>query len=47
MTESFHVPEGARAMLLDGLDEIALTLQQEQAVSAYEARRPDLAPWPS
>ena len=44
VTVSFHVPEGARAMLLDGLDEIALSLQEEQAVSAYEARHPDMAP---
>ena len=44
VTESFHVPDGARAMLLDGLDEIALSLQQERAIAAYEARRRDLAP---
>jgi 3-isopropylmalate/(R)-2-methylmalate dehydratase small subunit len=44
VTESFDVPEGARAMLLDGLDEIALTLKQKDAIAAYEARRPNLIP---
>ena len=47
LTETFLVPDGARAMLLEGLDEIALTLQLEGAISAYEAGRPDLAPRPS
>ncbi len=36
--ESFPVPHGARAMLLEGLDEIGLTLQHEPAIAAYEAR---------
>ncbi len=46
LTETFLVPDGARAMLLEGLDEIALTLELEGAISAYEAGRPDLAPRP-
>ena len=38
VSESFSVPDGPRAMLLDGLDEIGLTLQQEPAIAAFEAR---------
>lgn len=44
VTESFPIPEGARQMLLQGLDEIGLTLQHEAAITAYEARHPELAP---
>lgn len=44
VSESFTVPDGARTMLLEGLDEIGLTLQFENAISAYESRHPDLAP---
>lgn len=44
VTESFHVPEGAHAMLLEGLDEIALTLKYQGAIVAYEACHPDLFP---
>jgi 3-isopropylmalate/(R)-2-methylmalate dehydratase small subunit len=40
VTESFTVPEGARTMLLEGLDEIGLTLQHAAAIAAYEARQP-------
>ena len=43
-TESFPVPEGARTMLLEGLDEIGLTLQREAAITAYEASHPEPAP---
>src|SRR5262249_31539726 len=46
VTESFTVPEGARTMLLEGLDEISLTLQHEAAIAAYEANHADLAPAP-
>jgi 3-isopropylmalate/(R)-2-methylmalate dehydratase small subunit len=42
--ESFSVPEGARRMLLEGLDEIGLTLQHEAAIAAYEKAHPELAP---
>jgi 3-isopropylmalate dehydratase small subunit len=31
-------------MLLEGLDEIGLTLQQEPAIAAYEAAHPELVP---
>ncbi len=44
VTESFAIPDGARTMLLQGLDEIGLSLQHEGAIAAYEARHPDLAP---
>jgi 3-isopropylmalate/(R)-2-methylmalate dehydratase small subunit len=44
VTESFSVPEGARRMLLEGLDEIGLTLQHEAAIAAYEKTHPELAP---
>jgi 3-isopropylmalate/(R)-2-methylmalate dehydratase small subunit len=43
-TETFEVAEGARRMLLEGLDEIGLTLQCEDAIAAYEARHPELVP---
>jgi 3-isopropylmalate/(R)-2-methylmalate dehydratase small subunit len=43
-SESFQVPEGARRMLLEGLDEIGLTLQHQAAIAAYEAKHPELAP---
>jgi 3-isopropylmalate/(R)-2-methylmalate dehydratase small subunit len=44
VTETFSVPEGARRMLLEGLDEIGLTLQHEAAIAAYERAHPELAP---
>jgi 3-isopropylmalate/(R)-2-methylmalate dehydratase small subunit len=44
ITESFSVPEGARKMLLEGLDEIGLTLQYDQAIAQYEKAHPELAP---
>jgi 3-isopropylmalate/(R)-2-methylmalate dehydratase small subunit len=44
VTESFPIPEGVRTMLLEGLDEIGLTLQQEPAIAAYEAAHPELVP---
>ena len=44
VTESFTVPEGARKMLLEGLDEIGLTLQLADAISRYEKTHPELAP---
>jgi 3-isopropylmalate/(R)-2-methylmalate dehydratase small subunit len=44
VTESFPVPEGARTMLLDGLDEIGLTLRFEPSITAYETRHPETAP---
>ena len=44
VTETFPVPEGARTMLLQGLDEIGLSLQHADAITRYEATHPDLAP---
>ncbi len=39
----FEVDEVQRRNLLEGLDEIALTLKYEKEISAYEARRPGAA----
>jgi 3-isopropylmalate/(R)-2-methylmalate dehydratase small subunit len=36
----FELDEHSRHMLLEGLDEIALTLQHEEAIAAYEAAHP-------
>jgi 3-isopropylmalate/(R)-2-methylmalate dehydratase small subunit len=47
VTESFEVPEGARTMLLKGLDEISLTLEHEAAIAAYERQHADLCRTPS
>lgn len=44
VTESFPVPDGARTMLLEGLDEIGLTLQHERAIAAYESCHPEVVP---
>lgn len=44
VTERFPVPDGARTMLLRGLDEIGLTLEHVDAIAAYEARHRELAP---
>ena len=35
----FEIDEGIRHRLLNGLDDIAITLQEEAAISAYEADR--------
>lgn len=44
LVESFTVPEGIRQMLLQGLDEIGLTLKQADAITAWEARHPEIVP---
>jgi 3-isopropylmalate/(R)-2-methylmalate dehydratase small subunit len=44
VTETFQVPDGARQMLLQGLDEIGLSLQHESAITAYESRHAEVAP---
>lgn len=46
-TIRFDVPPGAKRMLLEGLDEIGLTLQFDDAIAAYEQAHPDLAPTPA
>jgi 3-isopropylmalate/(R)-2-methylmalate dehydratase small subunit len=43
-TERFAIADGPREMLLKGLDEIGLTLQHEDAIRAYEASHPRVAP---
>jgi 3-isopropylmalate/(R)-2-methylmalate dehydratase small subunit len=35
----FEIDEDIRHRLLDGLDDIALTLQRTEAIEAYEAER--------
>ena len=44
VTESFAVPEGSREMLLEGLDEIGISLQYASAIDAYEAKHPEVTP---
>ncbi len=40
----FHIEEERRHRLLNGLDDIALTLQQEGAIAAYERERERVGP---
>ena len=44
ITQSFEIDEGVRHRLLNGLDDIALTLQQEENISAFEAHRSSWLP---
>ena len=44
ITHSFEIDGGVRHRLLNGLDDIALTLQAEADISAFEARRPTWLP---
>ncbi|MBI4258994.1 MAG: 3-isopropylmalate dehydratase small subunit [Actinobacteria bacterium] len=44
MEASFEVDPAARRRLLEGLDEIAITLSHEEAIAAYEAGRPEWLP---
>ena len=41
---AFHVDDYERHLLLEGLDDIALTLQHEAAITAHESRRPAWMP---
>ncbi len=41
---SFPLDEFTRYRLLEGLDDVGLTLRHEGAIAAYEARRPDWMP---
>ncbi|AHE98652.1 3-isopropylmalate dehydratase small subunit [Thioalkalivibrio paradoxus] len=41
----FEIDENRRHRLLEGLDDIALTLQHADEIRAYEARRREEAPW--
>jgi 3-isopropylmalate/(R)-2-methylmalate dehydratase small subunit len=40
ITAAFELDENARWRLLNGLDDISITLQNESDISAYEAKRP-------
>ncbi|MFF4541189.1 3-isopropylmalate dehydratase small subunit [Streptomyces aureus] len=40
ITAAFELDENARWRLLNGLDDISITLQNEDDISAYEAKRP-------
>jgi 3-isopropylmalate/(R)-2-methylmalate dehydratase small subunit len=44
VSESFEAPDGARRMLLEGLDEIGLTLQFAPSIATYEQQHPEVAP---
>jgi 3-isopropylmalate/(R)-2-methylmalate dehydratase small subunit len=44
VTETFAVPEGSREMLLEGLDEIGISLQYAGSIDAYEAKHPEVTP---
>ncbi|MBW8739963.1 MAG: 3-isopropylmalate dehydratase small subunit [Streptomyces turgidiscabies] len=45
ITAAFELDENARWRLLNGLDDISITLQNEDQISAYEAKRPSFKPW--
>ncbi|WP_066949444.1 3-isopropylmalate dehydratase small subunit [Streptomyces lushanensis] len=44
LTAGFELDENARWRLLNGLDDIGLTLQNEADIAAYEAARPSFKP---
>ena len=44
LTASFEVDDYTRWRLLEGLDDIGLTLQHEGDITAFEARRPSFLP---
>ncbi len=44
-TFSFEIDEFRKHCLLNGLDDIGLTLQDTDAIHAYEAKRKQQAPW--
>jgi len=41
---TFALDEFSRTRLLEGLDEIAVTLRQERDIAAFEAKRPEWLP---
>jgi 3-isopropylmalate/(R)-2-methylmalate dehydratase small subunit len=47
LATSFQVDEFTRHCLLEGLDDIGLTLQHQAEISAYESRHPVPAAWKS
>ena len=42
---TFEVDAFRKHCMLNGLDDIALTLEKEQLISAYEAKRKEVTPW--
>ncbi|QHC25284.1 3-isopropylmalate dehydratase small subunit [Streptomyces sp. GS7] len=44
VTADFELDENARWRLLEGLDDISLTLREESAIAEYEANRPGFKP---
>ncbi|MFI2644962.1 3-isopropylmalate dehydratase small subunit [Streptomyces sp. NPDC018610] len=44
ITASFELDENSRWRLLNGLDDISITLQNEEDIAAYEAKRPSFKP---
>jgi 3-isopropylmalate/(R)-2-methylmalate dehydratase small subunit len=44
VTASFELDENSRWRLLNGLDDISITLQNEEDIAAYEAKRPSFKP---
>ncbi|MET7902118.1 3-isopropylmalate dehydratase small subunit [Streptomyces sp. NPDC005336] len=44
ITADFELDENARWRLLEGLDDISLTLREEADIAAYEVRRPSFKP---
>ena len=44
LSESFTIADFAQWRLLEGLDDVALTLRHEDAISAFEATRPSWLP---
>ncbi|MET9733924.1 3-isopropylmalate dehydratase small subunit [Streptomyces sp. NPDC006458] len=44
ITASFELDENSRWRLLNGLDDISITLQNEDDIAAYEAERPEYKP---
>ncbi|WP_411143648.1 3-isopropylmalate dehydratase small subunit [Streptomyces sp. x-80] len=44
VTADFELDENARWRLLEGLDDISLTLREEPAIAAFEANRPSFTP---
>jgi 3-isopropylmalate/(R)-2-methylmalate dehydratase small subunit len=44
LTEAFELADFARWRLLEGLDDVGLTLRHEDAITAYEGSRPDWLP---
>lgn len=45
LQSEFAIREGEKAMLVEGLDGIALTLKQADEIAAFERRDADLRPW--